>query len=149
LLLVALPVGIVTTLIYGIVPPASAGHFVLFVGFAFLSVLIVFTIGIIFALLSFWVLDAHALEWFMRGLMVVLSGGIVPIWFFPPWLAVLAQSTPFAFVTYYPMAAYLGRFSLMDTVLVFLGGLAWAVVLAAVIFGLWASLTRRLTVMGG
>ena len=149
LLLIGLPGGLIASLLFGIEPPASPGHFLIFLGLAAVSILIVFAIGIIFALLSFWVLDAHSLEWFMRGLMVVLSGNLVPLWFFPSWLATLAGATPFAFVTYYPLAAYLGRYDPEGTVLLLLGGLAWVVALAGIIAGLWALLTRRLVVAGG
>ena len=149
LLLIGLPGGIIASLVYGIVPPASPGHLALFFGLFLVSSLVVFAIGIIFALLSFWVLDAHSLEWFMRGLMVVFSGSIVPLWFFPDWLAAIAQLTPFAYVTFYPLAAYLGRYDIAATGLVLLGGVGWVLFLGASIVALWALLTRRLTTAGG
>jgi ABC-2 type transport system permease protein len=149
LLLIGIPGGLIVSLIFGLEPPASSGHFAIFLGLVAVSILVVFAIGIIFALLSFWVLDAHSLEWFMRGLMVVFSGNIVPLWFFPAWLAAIAGATPFAFVTYYPLAAYLGRYDLGITALLLLTGLGWVAVLAAVIAGLWALLTRRLVIAGG
>ncbi|WP_173087897.1 ABC-2 family transporter protein [Devosia sp. 1635] len=149
LLLIGLPGGAIVGLVFGLQPPASAGHFLVFVGLVAVSILVVFAVGIIFALLSFWVLDFHSLEWFMRGLMVVFSGNLVPLWFFPGWLAAIAGATPFAFVTYYPLAVYLGRFDLSAAALVLLGGLCWFAVLAGIIAGLWALLTRRLILAGG
>lgn len=149
LLLVALPVTVVAVLVYGITPPASLAHAAIFLGLVAVSVLVIFATGIIFALLSFWVLDAHSLEWFMRGLLVVFSGGIVPLWFFPPVLADIAGALPFAYITYYPMAAYLGRNNVEGTMMVLLGGLAWVLVLAALVAWLWSRLTQRLVLLGG
>jgi ABC-2 type transport system permease protein len=149
LLLVALPVTLVSMLVYGIVPPASPAHALIFLGLVAISVLIIFATGIIFALLSFWVLDVLTLEWFMRGMLAVFSGGLVPLWFFPPVLAQFVGALPFAYITYYPMAAYLGVGSVGDTALMLLGGVAWVVALSAFIAWLWSRLTYRLVVQGG
>ncbi|WP_078057914.1 ABC transporter permease [Rhizobium rhizosphaerae] len=146
---VCLPVIAILASVYGIQPPASPGHFLLFVAHVALSTTLLFLIAIFFGLLSFWVLEAHSLEWFMRGLTALLSGGLVPLWFFPPALGAFAHALPFAWITYYPMACYLGRADLFTSTLLFAAGVGWALVLGACIAVLWRLTTRRVTVQGG
>jgi len=146
---VGLPIIIVTMLTVGIEPPASFAHGLLFAFYILVSVGLVLAIGIVFGLLSFWVLDAHALEWFMRGLMVILSGGFVPLWFFPAGLGQVAAVLPFSWITYHPLATYLGRVDLATSFGLLAAGFAWLGATLLFIWWLWSKTTTRLIVQGG
>jgi ABC-2 type transport system permease protein len=148
-MLIGLPVVVVMGLAFGLEPPASLGHGVLFVFYCLVSVTMIMGIGILFGLLSFWVLDAHSLEWFMRGMVVILAGGFVPLWFFPAGLAEVAAVLPFSWITFHPMATYLGQVDVPTAALLLLAGMAWLAALYLLIFWLWSRTTSRLTVQGG
>ncbi|RDJ04915.1 hypothetical protein B5K05_22885 [Rhizobium phaseoli] len=111
----ARPVIILFSLLYGLLPPASFAYGLLFIGYVAVSTTLLLLISILFGLLSFWVFDAHSLEWFMRGFGALLSGGLVRLWFFPPVLAETAHVLPFAWITYDPMAVYLGQLDLVSS----------------------------------
>lgn len=146
---IGLPVVLVTSLTLGLQPPASLGHGVLFLLLCLVAIGMVISVGIVFGLLSFWVLDAHSLEWFMRGFVAVLSGGFVPLWFFPAGIGQVVAVLPFAWITFHPLATYLGQVDLLTSGLVLLGGVAWLAVFAGFIAWLWSRTTSRLTVQGG
>lgn len=146
---VGAPVIAVFSLLYGLLPPASFMHGLLFVGYLAVSTTLLLLISIVFGLLSFWVFDAHSLEWFMRGFGALLSGGLVPLWFFPPVLAEFAHALPFAWITYYPMAVYLGQFDLISSFAYLAIGLSWAAALVGLIAVLWSGACRRVVVQGG
>jgi ABC-2 type transport system permease protein len=105
--------------------------------------------GILIGLFSFWVFDAHSLEWFMRGILAVLSGGLVPIWFFPKGLAEVAHVLPFSWITYHPMAVYLGERDLAASSLTLLAGGAWVLVLAGAVSFVWSRACGQVVVQGG
>ncbi|OLP60242.1 hypothetical protein BJF93_14860 [Xaviernesmea oryzae] len=146
---VCLPVITILSAVYGIAPPASLGHGLLFLVYIVVSTTLLFLIAIFFGLLSFWVLEAHSLEWFMRGLTALLSGGLVPLWFFPPVLGTVAHALPFAWITYHPMACYLGQNDLLESATLLVGGCGWVAALAIVNHLLWRSASRHVTAHGG
>ncbi|SIQ67731.1 ABC-2 type transport system permease protein [Rhizobium sp. RU35A] len=148
-LLVSLPVIVIMGLIYGIEPPASLGHAMFFLGHVVVSLAILMLTGILIGLFSFWVFDAHSLEWFMRGLLAVLSGGLVPIWFFPKGLAEVAHALPFSWITYQPMAVYLGERDLAASALSLAAGCGWTVALGACVAFVWSRACGQVVVQGG
>ena len=101
------------------------------------------------AMLAFWILTAFALDWFLRGIMAVASGAIVPLWFMPPPLAAALGYLPFAWVSYYPSAVYLGKLDLPEAGLHLVIGLVWLAVLGAFLAWLWSRARHRLIVQGG
>lgn len=146
---VGVPVVAVVALVYGIVPPASAFHGLMFVAFWALSFVIMFLLAALCGLIAFWLLTAFSLEWLLQGILSLLSGTAIPLWFFPGPVAAVVTFLPFAWVGYHPIAVYLGKTSVIETC-VYLGfGLAWAVLLAAAVALLWRKAALRITVQGG
>ena len=146
---IGLPVIVVMGAIYGMMPPASLAHGLLFFGYLAVSIAILMLTGILIGLFSFWVFDAHSLEWFMRGLLAVLSGSLVPIWFFPAGFGEVVHFLPFSWITYHPMAVYLGQRDLMTSLDYLAGGVGWAVLLALTVAFVWSRACRQVVVQGG
>lgn len=149
LLLIVLPITLIVGLTYGLVPPASLFHGLAFLAFWGLSFAMLFTLATLAGLLAFWLMTVFALEWFLMSIMTLLSGGLVPLWLFPGWLAAIAGHLPFAFVSYYPSAVYLGKLDPTQTLVYFGIGLAWLAVLLAGLAWLWSRARHRLIVQGG
>lgn len=146
---ITLPVIVIVALTVGVLPPASAAYGLLFLFYWAISWLMLFLIATIIGLLAFWVLTAFALDWFLRGIMAVASGAIVPLWFMPTPLATVLGKLPFAWVSYYPSAVYLGKLDLSSTLLHLGLGLAWLAILGLSLAWLWRRASRRLIVQGG
>jgi ABC-2 type transport system permease protein len=149
LLLIVLPIAIIVGLTYGLVPPASLFHGLAFLAFWALSFAVLFTLATLAGLLAFWLMTVFALEWFLMSIMTLLSGGLVPLWFMPGWLAAIAGHLPFAWVSYYPAAVYLGKLDPGQTMLYLAIGLGWLLVLLVGLAWLWAAARHRLVVQGG
>ena len=146
---ITLPVLIIVFLAVGLLPPASAAHALLFLCYWAVSWAMLFLIATTVAMLAFWILTAFALDWFLRGIMAVASGAIVPLWFMPPPLAAALGYLPFAWVSYYPSAVYLGKLDLPEAGLHLVIGLVWLAVLGAFLAWLWSRARHRLIVQGG
>jgi ABC-2 type transport system permease protein len=149
LLSVILPVTVVSSLVYGLLPPASLFHGMAYVVFLLVGFFIMFLLAMIAGLLAFWLLTAFSLEWFLQGLLSLLSGVLVPLWFFPPAAAALIAKLPFAYVSYHPMTVYLGKLDIPATLTTLAVGLGWILVLGGAAAWLWGRAARRLVVQGG
>ena len=149
LLAVIVPVTILSGLLYGLAPPASLTHGVLFAAMWMLGFLILFLCAAIAALLSFWLLTAFSLEWLLSALIAILSGRLVPLWFFPEPMGAVLAYLPFAWIAFHPAAVYLGQVEVSGALWLMAIGIAWAGVLAAIVGLLWSRASRRLIVQGG
>jgi ABC-2 type transport system permease protein len=149
LLVVVVPVVTIVALIYGIRPPASLIHGLMFVAYWAMSFVILFLIAALFGLIAFWLLTAFSLEWLLQGILSVLSGGFVPLWFFPEPLGMIARHLPFAWIGYYPTAVYLGKLSFAECWGYFGIGMLWVVLLTISVILLWRRASLRLIIQGG
>lgn len=149
LIVIIVPVSIIVGLVFGLLPPASLFHAVAFLAYWTLSFLILFSMAALLGLAAFWLMTAFSLEWFLQGIMSLFSGGLVPLWFFPAPLAAIAGYLPFAWVSYYPAAVYLGKLDVDATLIHFAIGLVWLVALVGGTLLLWNRARQRLVVQGG
>lgn len=143
------PTLLVAGLLFGFSAPPSLGNGLAFLVALLIALLISFALGYLMALLSFWFLTTMHFEWAMIGLMAVFSGSYLPIWFFPPGWAKLAQALPFQFLGYVPAIIYLGKLPAGSVWLTLSIGLAWTVGLLGITTWLWSISIKRLVVQGG
>ena len=83
------------------------------------------------------------------AIMSLFSGAIIPLWFLPTPLATLFGYLPFAWISYYPAAVYLGKLDVAATWTHLGIGIVWLAVLTAAVLALWAKARHRLIVQGG
>lgn len=146
---IVLPVVVATTLVHGLSAPASGVHAIMFVGFCVVAFMILFLLSVFCGLVSFWVLTTFALEWFLQGILMFCAGTVVPLWFFPQWLGNVLSIMPFAWISYYPAAVYLGKQTEFEAFILLLGGCGWALLLSAAVIVLWRFATRSVAIQGG
>ena len=149
LLAMTLPVALIVGALFGLTPPASLFHALAFLAYWALSFMILFTLATLLGLAAFWLMTAQSLDWFLGSIMSLLSGVMVPLWFFPAWLAAIAGHLPFAWVSYYPAAVYLGKLDPGHALLYFAIGLVWLGLLLGGLTWLWSRARHRLVVQGG
>ena len=149
LLTVTAPVALVVGLSVGLAPPASLFHGLAFLAFWALSFAMLFLLTTILGLAAFWLMTTQSLDWFFNSIMTLLSGGLVPLWFFPGWLAAIAGHLPFAWVSYYPAAVYIGQLDVERALIYFAIGLLWSAILLVFLLWLWSRARHRLIVQGG
>lgn len=149
LVAITIPVALIVALSFGLLPPAGPEYGMLFLVYWVVSWLMLFLIATCVSLLAFWILTAFALDWFLRGIMALASGGVIPLWFMPSAIANVLGYLPFAWVSYYPAAVYLGKLDLPSAVLHLLIGLCWLAAMAFIVHWLWSRARYRLVVQGG
>jgi ABC-2 type transport system permease protein len=146
---IVVPTTAIAAAIYGILPPASLFDGIMFVVLWLLAFALLFLMATACGLMAFWLLTAFSFDWLLGGILIIFSGGFIPLWFFPQPFAGIIGALPFAFVGYYPTAVYLGKLTVAETWSALALGLAWAVILAGAVAWLWSRAERRVVVQGG
>lgn len=105
-----------------------SSNFLVLIPLILISFLIRFSIQAITGFATFWFVEGSGINHLIQNLENFLSGSMFPLFILPfhfTWL----QYIPFAFTFYHPMQIYLGKYDLQQTILVFVGGIAWCIVL--------------------
>jgi ABC-2 type transport system permease protein len=112
------------------------------IGFFFISYVLLTFVSYIKGCIGFWwntTSDSYSILEASSVLIGILSGSVIPLYFIIKdfWNPIFW--TPFAFLLHHPMQIYLGKYSTIEIIYTFLGGIAWCFVLwivARVIFKL-------------
>ena len=108
MLMNGIPIVVMTSLFFGILPPSSTCNLAFFIISLFLSVNILFLIEFWIGLLSFFTLNVYGVHFLKEALVSFLSGALIPILFFPSWLKTVVNYLPFKDIVYTPLSFYLG-----------------------------------------
>lgn len=111
----------------------------------FLYFFINFTLGLI----AFWTLEIWAPRFLFATVLMFLAGGLYPIDILPRNLYVLVKLTPFPYLLYFPMEAYLGRVRLETLVGGLIFSLFWTVLMVLIAKVAWQRGLRRYQAFGG
>lgn len=88
---------------------------------------IYFFVSKVAVMLAFWAPEnTWGAMFTLLVLSEVLSGGIFPLDILPGWAYSLVQVTPFPYLTYFPIAALVGKISPFQAIIILLQSLAWA-----------------------
>lgn len=140
--LIGIAVGLVTT-------PAS----VAVLGWSILSLLLAEGVLVILyqfvELVSFWTVETSGLTNVYGFVVQLLSGALVPLWFFPAWARGALLALPFAAAISTPLSLYVGRIPVGRAPIAVAAQLFWLIGLAALLRGLWRLAQRRVVVQGG
>ena len=133
----------------GAVGPASiaalAGYLIALVLATVISVQLVLLLD----MTSFWSLEVTGIYLSFSLVSHFLSGSLVPLWFMPDWLRIIAGLFPFQATTFSPVALYLGVLQgpAMWQALGIAAG--WVIILSIVLRFSWGRVLNRVVVQGG
>jgi ABC-2 type transport system permease protein len=139
----------VGALIFHLRFPADAATWIAFAASVVLAVVVSYGYRALYNTASFWTVDNRGVLLLSLALLSLFSGFIIPVNFFPEWLAAVARATPFPAMVQLPVDIFLGTTTgpaVLATLLVQAG---WAAALLIVARGLFALGTRKLVVQGG
>jgi ABC-2 type transport system permease protein len=107
------------------------------------------TVYLLVAAPGFWLVETRGLQILYMVVSGFLAGLFVPIWLFPRWLEVVAQTTPFPSMMMYPVDIISGRVGVGDSLGLIAVQVAWLAGVAAVGQLLTRAGRRHLEVQGG
>jgi ABC-2 type transport system permease protein len=145
----AIPTFLLGAMFFGVVWPPGPGVWLQFFLAVALGMIVSFAFRFVTNTLAFWTSDARGVLYLTNTVILFLSGFIVPISFFPPWLASIANALPFRGLAQAPIAVYLGKLTGIELAGFFLQQCVWLVVLVAGGRFLLSRMVRRVTLAGG
>lgn len=113
------------------------------------SFLINWIIAALFGMTAFTTINNDALIQVKKHLIRLMSGSIIPIWFFPEGAAKVLSSLPFMYIYQLPLSIYIGRGSRSEMISQMRLQFIWLVLLSALFFCVQSRITRKVMVQGG
>jgi len=144
-----LPLLLISTLVFGFSLPCSLGAAVLFIPSCILSYFILWLIYAITGLLAFWIIDLRNMGNVTYIIISILSGSMVPLWFFPEGIQSVSRFLPFQYTYQTPLGIYIGKITLNDAIPSMLLQVLWVLLLSGLACVMWNRAKKRLLVQGG
>lgn len=116
---------------------------------AMLSYLLMMFYQMFFGLISFWTMEISGFTEARDAAMLVFSGSMIPLWFFPDWLFAIARFLPFQAVFSTPLSILIGKIDGRDVGQALLVQLAWLGFFLMLTARFWSKAKRRVVVNGG
>jgi ABC-2 type transport system permease protein len=104
-----IPTFVVGALLYDLAEPESLGAWLLFAVSVALGVVVSFAFRFMMNAAAFWMTDIAGVRAMALVATTFLSGLLVPLTFFPPWLRTIAELLPFQTFIMIPVEVFLGH----------------------------------------
>ena len=121
----------------------------LFAASLILSMGINWLLAVLFGMWAFTAVDIDALVQVKKHLVRLLSGSIIPIWFFPRWFRTILEAMPFVYIYQLPLDIYVGSAGQGDILRRMLIQLCWFVVLGTMFVVVQKKVLKKVMVQGG
>lgn len=144
-----IPIFLIGSLIIKLPVPASAFDGFLFVISLGMAFLINWYIAVIFGMWAFKIIEMSALIQVKKHLIRLLSGSMIPIWFFPDWLRNILECLPFVYIYQMPISIYVGQYTVDSLQKGLLLQLFWVVVLFLIKTYLEKRVIQSIMIQGG
>jgi ABC-2 type transport system permease protein len=144
-----LPVYILVFLFIDLTLPMSWVTWVIFLITAFIGFLIRYCIEMSFSFLSFFLVETGGIVDIFYFAMSLLSGSVIPLWFFPDWLEKLAIYMPFQGIYFIPNSIFIGKITGMEIAYSIAIQLFWLAVCYGILRFVWHKASQKVVVQGG
>jgi ABC-2 type transport system permease protein len=130
-------------------PPSSS--LALFASIAELTVgqIIAYYLRSCVDLACFWFTTNESTVRIYFFVQALMSGALLPLWFFPSWFNTISSWLPFELLYNNPLSVYVGRISTASTPRDLVVATCWAVILGGITRLLWQAAGRRVSMQGG
>lgn len=107
-----------------------------------------FFFKMVLGLLAFWMTDVYGVLETNDVLLLLFSGTLMPFDLLPKWIQTVAQYTPFPYFVYYPVAAFIGKFSSSQLLFIVVQEFIWIVGLYLLYRIMWNFGTKKFAGVG-
>lgn len=144
-----LPIIIIGSLVIKVPVIVSVSAIPMFAASLVLSMGINWLLAAIFGMWAFTAVEMDALIQVKKHLLRLLSGSIIPIWFFPDSLRAVLEALPFVYIYQLPLDIYVGSVSTEDILRRMVIQVIWFAVLGTAFFILQRRVLGKVMVQGG
>jgi ABC-2 type transport system permease protein len=123
----------------------QAGLLVLIIMLAYM---ICFTFKMIIAIIGLWTTDNRGIRELVDVLIIVFAGYIVPVSLLPTFIEKVSYLTPFPYIIYFPIIAFLGMLSIPEMINVIFIQFVWLGIFVILFKYFWKKGLMRFTDLG-
>ena len=145
----AIPTLLLGILFFHVSPPVSAPALLLSLVSVSFSCLIMWFLSCIIGLITFWAMKFGNLGYLKDMVVAILSGALIPIWFFPVQLQNVLNFMPFPYTYQAPIAIYIGQTETLEAFRVIGIQILWSFLLFLLMRFVWSRAKARVIVQGG
>lgn len=144
-----LPILLIGSIFITVPKPASGVSFLLFLLSLVMAYLIHWLLAACFSMWAFVTINMTPLLQVKKHLIRLLSGSIIPLWFFPEWLASVLNCLPFVYIYQLPLDIFIGKEDINN--LLFRLGIqvAWVIALFVLFTILQKRALKKVMIQGG
>jgi ABC-2 type transport system permease protein len=145
------PALLVAGLVFGLAPPAG-GYLAGGAAFAAslcLSFVVLYCLNFLAGMVVILTTSVEGVATAYHGVMTILSGWLIPLWFYPGWLRAVADALPFRTVFFTPLSIYVGFIHGSGVAWALAEQLGWTAAMILAVAGAWRGVRRRLVIQGG
>ncbi len=144
-----IPILLIACLFIKVPAPVNGIHFLLFLGSFLLSYLINWLFSAIFSMWAFTAISIQPMVQAKKHIVRLLSGSMIPIWFFPVIFEKVLGILPFYYMYQLPLNIYIGKGTQSETAVGFLIQLSWLLILFLIFRLLEHRVLSKVMVQGG
>lgn len=144
-----IPLFLFSSLFLQVPLPASMASVFLFVISACASYVLLWALGALVGLLAFWWMELGNFGMVKDAVIRLLSGSIVPLWFFPAYVQELSLYLPFQYTFQVPLSIYIGQTPVNESLKPIGLQVLWAGFFVVLLIFCWGKARRRIVVQGG
>lgn len=113
------------------------------------SIVINWLIAALFGMIAFTAINIDALVQVKKHLLRLLSGSIIPLWFFPDGVRKVLEAFPFVYIYQPPLSIYIGKGSVEEHIAQMKIQVLWGIVLGSLFIMASRRATKKVMVQGG
>ena len=136
------PLFLIAIFIFG-VKIAPLFYFLAFIVSIILALLISFFISYFVGLLAFWFNKISGIRRVKRVFVVFLSGGMIPLTFFPDFIQSIFKYLPFEYIRFVPINIYLETYRYIETLKLIGIQVLWILLLYFIVNLMWSKAFRK------
>lgn len=137
------------SLINGITFEVTLSSIILYIIAIIFSIIINFGIELLIGLCSFFVNYIWGFIMLKSAILMIVTGELFPISFFPKAVVKVLEFTPFYYINYGPVSILLNKFSRYNSYKMILIQLTWCIILGIIVKIFWEKSKTKLQVNGG
>ena len=146
---IAVPLLILGTVMFRFPAPASVGHFILFLISFTIGYLINWMLAVLLGMCAFKVISMGPVRNVKGFIMKLLSGSVIPLWFFPEGLRAALEVLPFVNIYQLPLGIYIGRYTYEEMLQRIVIQLFWCVALWLIFITVQKKAAASVLIQGG
>lgn len=113
-----------------------------------LAYFLAFNFKMIIGLLSFWIIENRGILQLTEIFMIIFAGYVMPLQLMPSWLQTLTHILPFAYMIYFPIAAFQGNLAFAELLVVIVKQIIWLIIFYSIYQILWIKGIKKFTAVG-